>query len=41
MDLKAFCEKFGVDYVVVGSIRSSGKGRISVELSDAKDDSQI
>ena len=42
MDLKAFCEKFGVDYVVVGSIRSSGKRvRISVELSDAKDDSQI
>ena len=33
MDLKAFCEKFGVDYVVVGSIRSSGKRvRISVEL---------
>jgi adenylate cyclase len=34
--ISSFCQKFGVDYAVSGSIRSSGKRvRISVELSDA------
>mgnify|MGYP001998013057 CR=1 FL=1 len=33
-----FCKKFGVDYAVSGSIRTSGKRvRISVELSDSSD----
>ena len=42
MELKEFCEKFDVDYVVSGNIRSSGKRvRISVELSDAKTEHQI
>ncbi len=42
LELKEFCEKFGIDYVVSGNIRSSGKRvRISVELSDAKDEQQI
>ena len=42
MELKEFCEKFDVDYVVSGNIRSSGKRvRISVELSDAKTEQQI
>ena len=36
--ISSFCQKFGVDYAVSGSIRSSGKRvRISVELSDATD----
>ena len=37
-DISSFSKKFGVDYAVSGSIRSSGKRvRISVELSDASD----
>jgi adenylate cyclase len=37
-DLSSFCKKFGVDYAVSGSIRSSGKRvRISIELSDTSD----
>ena len=36
--IRDFCKKFGVDYAVSGSIRTSGKRvRISVELSDATD----
>ena len=36
LDLKTFCNNFGVDFSVTGNIRSSGKRvRISVELSDA------
>jgi Predicted integral membrane protein len=36
--IKSFCEKFGVDFAVSGSIRTSGKRvRISVELSDSSD----
>ena len=42
MELQEFCEKFGIDYVVSGNIRSSGKRvRISVELSDATNEQQI
>ena len=42
MELKKFCEKFAIDFVVIGNIRSSGKRvRISVELSDAKNEKQI
>jgi len=42
LDLKTFCKNFDVDFVVTGNIRTSGKRvRISVELSDAKNDSQI
>ena len=34
-DIKEFCKKFGVDYIVTGNIRSAGKRvRISVELSE-------
>ena len=34
--IRDFCKKFGVDYAVSGSIRTSGKRvRISVELSDS------
>ena len=37
-DISSFSKKFGVDYAVSGSIRSSGKRvRISVELSDTSD----
>ncbi len=37
-NIRDFCKKFGVDYAVSGSIRTSGKRvRISVELSDATD----
>ena len=36
--IRDFCKKFGVDYAVSGSIRTSGKRvRISVELSDSSD----
>tara|TARA_B100000965_G_scaffold312702_1_gene272521 strand:- start:484 stop:2184 length:1701 start_codon:yes stop_codon:yes gene_type:complete len=42
MELQEFCKKFDVDYIVSGNIRSSGKRvRISVELSDAKNENQI
>ena len=42
MELQEFCEKFSIDYVVSGNIRSSGKRvRISVELSDATNEQQI
>ena len=42
IDLKTFCKNFEVDFVVTGNIRTSGKRvRISVELSDAKNDQQI
>ena len=42
MELQEFCEKFNIDYVVSGNIRSSGKRvRISVELSDATNEQQI
>ena len=42
MELQEFCEKFDIDYVVSGNIRSSGKRvRISVELSDATNEQQI
>ena len=42
IDLKTFCKNFDVDFVVTGNIRTSGKRvRISVELSDAKNDRQI
>ena len=42
MELQEFCKKFDVDYMVSGNIRSSGKRvRISVELSDAKNENQI
>ena len=35
-DISEFCKKFGVDFIVSGSIRCSGKRvRISIELSDA------
>ena len=34
-DIKEFCKKFAVDYIVTGNIRSAGKRvRISVELSE-------
>ena len=34
-DIKEFCKKFSVDYIVTGNIRSAGKRvRISVELSE-------
>ena len=34
-DIKKFCKKFSVDYIVTGNIRSAGKRvRISVELSE-------
>ncbi len=41
-DIKEFSKKFDLDFIVTGSIRASGKRvRISIELSDAKDDSII
>ena len=41
-DIKAFSKKFDLDFIVTGGIRASGKRvRISIELSDAKDDSII
>ena len=37
LDLNAFIKKFGIDYIVTGNIRSSGKRvRISIELAEAK-----
>ena len=39
-DIKEFSKKFDLDFIVTGGIRASGKRvRISIELSDAKDDS--
>ena len=41
-DIKEFSKKFDLDFIVTGGIRASGKRvRISIELSDAKDDSII
>ena len=41
-DIKEFSKKFELDFIVTGGIRASGKRvRISIELSDAKDDSII
>ena len=41
-DLDKFCETFGVDYVVTGNIRLSGKrARISIELSDFKENKSV
>ena len=41
-DLDKFCESFGVDYVVTGNIRLSGKrARISIELSDFKENKSV
>ena len=41
-DIKEFSKKFDLDFIVIGSIRASGKRvRINIELSDAKDDSII
>ena len=40
--IRDFCKKFGVDYAVSGSIRTSGKRvRISVELSDSSDGNAV
>ena len=37
LDVKTFCNNFGVDFSVTGSIRSSGKRvRISIELSEVE-----
>ena len=41
-DIKEFSKKFDLDFIVIGSIRASGKRvRINIELSDAKDDNII
>ena len=41
-DLDKFCETFGVDYVITGNIRLSGKrARISIELSDFKENKSV
>ena len=41
-DIREFSKKFDLDFIVIGSIRASGKRvRINIELSDAKDDSII
>ena len=41
-DIKEFSKRFDLDFIVTGGIRASGKRvRISIELSDAKDDSII
>ena len=41
-DIREFSKKFDLDFIVIGSIRASGKRvRINIELSDAKDDNII
>ena len=41
-DIREFSKKFDLDFIVTGGIRASGKRvRISIELSDAKDDNII